>query len=138
VFLDPAAPGFYGDWDRSASDIVAILRTQAGRTPYDKGLSDLIGELSTRSKTFRTRWAAHNVRLHQTGTKSLHHPVVGDLDLAWEAMDLSADPGLTLHIYSAQPGSPSADALKLLASWAATLDQAQLAIPDQDEQADAR
>jgi transcriptional regulator with XRE-family HTH domain len=134
VFLDPAAPDFYGDWDRSAGDIVAILRTQAARTPYDKGLSDLIGELSTRSETFRTRWAAHHVRLHQTGTKSFHHPVVGDLDLAWEAMDLSADPGLTLQIYSAQPNSPSADALQLLASWAATLEQARLTNPDEDEQ----
>jgi MmyB-like transcription regulator ligand binding domain/Helix-turn-helix domain len=122
VFLDPQAPDFYGNWDQSASDLVAILRTQAGRTPYDKGLSDLIGELSTRSETFRTRWAAHNVRLHQTGTKLLHHPVVGDLDLAWEAMDLPADPGLTLHVYSAEPSSPTADALNLLASWAATLD----------------
>lgn len=61
-------------------------------------------------------------RLHRTGTKQLHHPVVGDLDLSWEAMDLSGDPGLTMHIYSAGPGSPSADALTLLASWAATVD----------------
>jgi hypothetical protein len=110
----------------------------ADRTPYDKGLFGLIGELSTRSDTFRTRSAAHNVRLHQTGTKSFHHPVVGDLDLSWEGMDLSADPGLTLHIYSAQPSSPSADALQLLASWVATLYQVQLASPDQDEQENAR
>ena len=105
------------------------MRTQAGRTPYDKALFDLIGELSTRSDTFRTRWAAHNVRLHQTGTKLLHHPVVGDLDLAWEAMEVSADPGLTLHIYNTEPSSPTADALQLLASWAATLDQ-EVAAPE--------
>jgi transcriptional regulator with XRE-family HTH domain len=122
VFLDPKAHDFYGNWDQTASDIVAILRTQVGRTPHDKGLSDLIGELSTRGETFRPRWAAHNVRLHRTGTKQLHHPVVGDLDLSWEAMDLSGDPGLTMHLYSAGPGSPSADALNLLASWAATVD----------------
>ena len=138
MFLDPSSVDFYVDWEKTADDSVAILRSAAGRNPYDKALQDLIGELSTRSETFRTRWAAHNVRLHQTGTKSFHHPVVGDLDLSWEAMDLSADPGLTLHIYSAQPSSPSADALQLLASWAATLDQAQLApTPDQDEQESA-
>ena len=84
VFLDPGHPISTGTGTGAASDIVAILRTQACRTPYDKGLSDLIGELSTRSETFRTQWAAHNVRLHQTGTKQFT-TVVGDLDLAWDA-----------------------------------------------------
>jgi transcriptional regulator with XRE-family HTH domain len=123
AFLDPAAPDFYGDWTRTANDLVAILRTEAGRNPYDKALSDLIGELSTRSEEFRTRWAAHDVRLHRTGSKTIHHPVVGELTLAYEAMDLSADTGLTLHVYTAEPASPSADALGLLASWAATQQQ---------------
>jgi transcriptional regulator with XRE-family HTH domain len=120
AFLDPRAADFYDDWDGVANELVAVLRGEAGRNPYDKGLSDLIGELSTRSETFRTRWAAHDVRLHRTGTKRLHHPVVGDLVLAYEAMELPADPGLTLQAYSVEPGSPSADALDLLASWAAT------------------
>jgi hypothetical protein len=84
---------------------VALLRTEAGRDPYDRGLSDLVGELSTRSETFRTRWAAHNVRLHHTGVKRFHHPVVGDLSLLnFEAMPLPADPGLTLTAYSVEPG----------------------------------
>jgi MmyB-like transcription regulator ligand binding domain len=96
------------------------LRTEAGRDPYDKALSDLVGELATRSDDFRTRWAAHNVRLHHTGVKSFQHPVVGRLDLAFEAVPLPADPGLTLTAYSAQPGTPAHDALRLLASWAAT------------------
>jgi hypothetical protein len=103
--------------------MVAVLRAEAGRSPYDKGLTDLIGELSTRSEDFRTRWAAHNVHFHQTGAKQLHHPVVGDLDLTYEAMELPSDPGLTVLVYTAEPGSPSLDALNLLASWAATLDQ---------------
>jgi transcriptional regulator with XRE-family HTH domain len=123
VFLNPRATDFYVDWERAANDIVAILRAEAGRNPYDRGLSDLIGELSTRSQTFRTRWAAHNVRFHRTGSTQLHHPVVGHLDLAFEAMELPADPGLTLLAYTAEPGSPSQDALNLLASWAATNDQ---------------
>jgi hypothetical protein len=123
VFLDPRATDFYVDWERAANDIVAILRSEAGRNPYDRNLSDLIGELSTRSETFRTRWADHNVRFHRTGTKQLHHPVVGHLDLTFEAMELTADTGLTLLAYTAEPGSPSQDALNLLASWAATLDQ---------------
>ena len=126
VFLDPRSADFYIDWERAASDIVAILRAEAGRNPYDRALSDLIGELATRSEEFRTRWAAHNVRFHRTGTKQVHHPIVGDLNLTFEAMELPADPGLTFLAYTAEPASPSQDALELLASWAATLDQAQV------------
>jgi transcription regulator MmyB-like protein len=101
------------------------LRTEAGRDPYDRALSDLVGELATRSEEFRTRWAAHNVRLHRTGIKHFHHPIVGNLDLAFDAMELPAEPGLTMTAYSAEPGSPPADGLNLLATWAATLDQAE-------------
>jgi transcriptional regulator with XRE-family HTH domain len=124
LFLDPAAPEFYPDWERQAQDVVAMLRTEAGRTPYDKALSNLIGELSTRSDHFRTWWAAHNVRFHRTGIKRFRHPAVGDLTLTYEALDLAADAGLRISAYSAEPGTPSDDALRLLASWAATLDQA--------------
>jgi transcriptional regulator with XRE-family HTH domain len=123
IFLDPAAPEFYPEWEPVASDIVAILRSEAGRDPHDKALQDLIGELCTRSELFRTRWAAHNVRLHRTGVKRLRHHVVGELTLDFDAMELPADTGLTIIAYSAEPGSPSADNLRLLASWAATLDQ---------------
>jgi transcriptional regulator with XRE-family HTH domain len=126
VFLDPErATNFFVDWERAANDAVAILRFEAGRDPYDRGLSDLVGELSTQSETFRTRWAAHNVRLHDTGAKKLHHPVIGDLSLTYERMELIADPGLTLFAYTAEPGSRSEEALNLLASWTAT--------PDRDE-----
>jgi transcriptional regulator with XRE-family HTH domain len=123
VFLSPRARAFFPGWEGVANDIVANLRTEAGRNPYDRGLSDLVGELSTRSEEFRTRWAAHNVRHHHTGRKYLHHPVVGDLQLTYEVMGLPADPGLSLVVYSAEPGSSSQDGLNLLASWAATLDQ---------------
>jgi transcriptional regulator with XRE-family HTH domain len=120
TFLDPAAVDFYPDWDRVATELVAHLRSEAGRNPHDKGLSDLVGELATRSDEFRVRWAAHNVRFHRTGTKRLHHPVVGDLDLTYETMALHADDGMTMSVYTAEPGSPSAQALDLLASWSAT------------------
>jgi len=123
VFLDPRAHDFYRDWERAANDTVAILRSEAGRDPHDRGLSDLVGELSTQSEEFRTRWAAHNVRLHQTGAKHVHHPVVGDLSLTFEMLELRADAGLTLLTYTAEPGSKSEEALNLLASWTATLDQ---------------
>ena len=124
VYLDPASRDFFTDWERAADDIAAMLRLEAGRNPYDKKLVELIGELSTRSDDFRTRWAAHNVRFHRTGHKKLHHPVVGDLDLNFEAMELPSQPGLTLLVYTAPQGSPTADSLKLLASWAATAEQA--------------
>lgn len=120
VYLDPASHDFFQDWERAADDIAAMLRSEAGRNPHDKLLIELIGELSTRSEDFRTRWAAHNVRFHRTGLKKFHHPVVGDLELTFEAMEFPAHPGLTLLVYVAPVGSPTADSLKLLASWAAT------------------
>jgi transcriptional regulator with XRE-family HTH domain len=123
TFLDPAAQTFFVDWEKAAKDLVATLRSMAGRNPYDRVLSDLVGELSTRSDAFRAWWAAHNVRYHQTGTKRLHHPVVGDLELSSEVMELAADTELRLAIFTAEPRSRSEEALNLLASWAATPDQ---------------
>jgi transcriptional regulator with XRE-family HTH domain len=120
TFLDPAAQEFFVDWEKVAKDVVATLRSMAGRNPYDRALSDLVGELSTRSDAFRTWWAAHNVRYHRTGTKRLRHPVVGDLELSYEVMELAADAGLRLAIFTAEPGSRSEEGLDLLASWAAT------------------
>jgi transcriptional regulator with XRE-family HTH domain len=120
VYLDPAAREFFADWDRAADDIAAMLRSEAGSNPYDKQLIELIGELSTQSNEFRTRWAAHNVRFHRTGHKRIHHPAVGTLDLDFEAMEFAAHPGLTLLAYTAAAGTPTADSLKMLASWAAT------------------
>jgi transcriptional regulator with XRE-family HTH domain len=118
VFLSSKATEFFRSWETIASDAVAILRAEAGRDPYDRRLSDLIGELSTRSEEFRVRWAAHNVKFHRTGVKQLHHPVVGDLTLAYEALELPAE-GQRINVYSAEPGSPSHEALRLLASWSA-------------------
>jgi transcriptional regulator with XRE-family HTH domain len=120
VFLDPHATEFFRDYDKAANDTVALLRAEAGRDPYDRDLSDLIGQLSTRSEDFRRRWAAHNVRIHTTGVKLLHHPVVGDLDLPFESFPLPADPSQSLLIYTAEPGSRTQDTLSLLASWAAS------------------
>jgi transcriptional regulator with XRE-family HTH domain len=120
TFLDSAARRFYPDWNLAADMFVANLRTAAGKDPHDKGLHDLVGELSTRSDDFRRRWGAHNVRTHGTGVKKFHHHVVGGLTLAYESMDLRAEPDLTVTIYAAEPDSPTAHALTLLASWAAT------------------
>ncbi|MFF2375724.1 helix-turn-helix transcriptional regulator [Streptomyces xiamenensis] len=119
-FLDPASRRFYPDWDLAADVSVAILRTEAGRDPHDKDLHDLVGELSTRSDAFRTRWGAHNVRHHGTGTKRFHHHAVGDLTLAYEGLEMAAEPGLTLTVYTAEPGSASEEGLRLLSSWSAT------------------
>jgi hypothetical protein len=132
VFLSPRARTFFLNWEKAANDTVAVLRSEAGRNLHDRALMDLVGELSTCSEEFRTRWASHNVRFHRTGFKDLHHPIVGDLHLTFEAMDLPADPGLSLVVYSAEPGSASEDGLKLRASWAATLDR-----PDQAETTNA-
>ncbi|KQM16419.1 XRE family transcriptional regulator [Plantibacter sp. Leaf171] len=120
-FLDrPHADRFYPDWDAAADATVAILRGEAGRDPHDKGLHDLVGELSTRSEAFRRKWGMHDVRRHTTGRKHFIHPVVGEVDLVFEAAELREDPGLSLMIYAAEPGTPTEEALTLLASWAAT------------------
>lgn len=121
-FLDPASRDFYPDWDLFAQMCVGIMRAEAGRDPHDRGLQDLVGELSTRSETFRRLWAAHDVRTHGAGTKRFHHPLVGELTLVYEELAITAEPGLALLIYTAEPGSPSAERLRILASWAASND----------------
>jgi hypothetical protein len=95
------------------------MRAEAGRDPHDKGIQDLVGELSTRSAEFRSLWAAHNVRNHGAGVKHFRHPVVGEMTLVYEHLSLNAEPGQVMLIYTAEPGSPSDERLKLLASWAA-------------------
>ena len=122
VFLSPEAPGFYGDWDRAARDCVAILRSEVGRHPHDRELSDLVGQLATQSEEFRRLWAAHNVRLHTKGVKRFNHPIVGELELSFDRLEVMADPGLMIVTYTAEPGSRSAEGFELLASWAATAD----------------
>jgi transcriptional regulator with XRE-family HTH domain len=121
-FLDPRAETFYPDWDGAARTTAEILRAAAGRHPNDRDLSDLVGELATKSNAFRTHWAAHNVRLHAAAAKHFHHPVVGDISLSFNRLDIAADRGLTLFTYAAEPGSRSEEALNLLGSWAATTD----------------
>ena len=128
-FLDPRADDYYVDRQRAADITVALLRAEAGRRPHDTELRELVGELSTLSEEFRTRWAAHDVRIHHNGVKQFRHPVVGALDLTYCTLDLPSDDHaeLRLTIYTAEPGTPSEDALKLLASWAATGDAARTA-----------
>ena len=133
TFLDPRARTFYGDWDQAAHDVVAQLRGEAGRNPYDRTLSDLVGLLSTRSDEFRVRWASHDVLVHRSGVKRFHHPLVGDLTLAYERLDLPADSGLVIVTYTAEPGSASEDALRELERWSST--RARLAMVDTEAQA---
>jgi PAS domain-containing protein len=126
VFLDPRARTFYADWDSVAHDVVAALHFEAGRSPFDRALSDLVGLLSTRSDDFRILWAGHDVRFHRTGVKRFRHPLVGDLALTWDSLPLPADPGLALAMYSADPGSPSEERLRELKDWSST--RARLAV----------
>jgi transcriptional regulator with XRE-family HTH domain len=120
IFLDDRADQIFPDWEKAADDAVALLRVEATRSPYSKAVTTLVGELATRSTEFRTRWAAHDVRAHRSGTKNFRHPVVGDLILRFEALDVTSASGLTVIGYTAEPGSASHEALMLLSSWAAT------------------
>jgi transcriptional regulator with XRE-family HTH domain len=117
IHLDPGAKSFYRDWDEVASDSAAMLHAAAAKNPLDGDLSNLIGELATQSDDFRVRWASRNVHEHRAGTKRVHHEIVGDLELVYETLALAGEPGLTMYVNAAEPGSPSADALRLLAAW---------------------
>jgi hypothetical protein len=116
TYLDPRAKDFFADWNRTAKECVAALRTQAGRYPFDRDLSDLVGELSTQCEEFAALWATHNVRLHRKAEKYFHHPVVGDLTLRYDRLAVVGEPGLEIFAYMAEPGSPSAEAFNFLAS----------------------
>lgn len=121
VYLEPeAAQEFFVDYEQITRDAAAMLRLEAGKNPHDKALIELVGELSTQSGLFRKHWASQDVRFHRSGRKRLRHPVVGQLDLDFEAMELPSEPGLQLNIYTAAAGTPTADAIKMLASWAAS------------------
>ncbi|MDR7172448.1 transcriptional regulator with XRE-family HTH domain [Nocardia kruczakiae] len=121
-FLDRRAGDYYPDHDGALGIAVALLRAETGRNPHDPDLTELIGELATRSEAFRTRWATHDVRIHRGGIKTFNHPVVGRLELSYDSMELVAAPGLVLTAYTPEPATSSADALALLAAWAATQD----------------
>lgn len=120
LFLDPRAGDLYPDWRAIAATTVAMLRLEAGRNPHDRALNELVGELTTRSGLFAALWAGHDVRIHTTGTKRFHHPVVGELSLQFETLHLPGDEGQTLFTFTAEPGSASENALAFLASWAAS------------------
>jgi len=117
VFLDRRSTEFYRDWDRIAHDAVGSLRAEAGRNPHDKELTGLVGELATRSDEFRVRWGGHDVRYYRSGTQPFHHPLVGDLSLDYDALEIPADPGQTIVAYSAPAGSAARKALDQLANW---------------------
>lgn len=135
VFFDPRATAFFRDWEMVANDTVALLRAEAGRNPYDRELTDLVGELCTRSEDFRVRWAAHDVRIHSTGVKRLHHPLVGDLDLPYESLPIELGATTSLVTYLAEPGSPTHDALAILASWGASSPQTRIEAAADERQA---
>jgi hypothetical protein len=120
TFFSPAARLYYPDWEHGADSIVASMRSAAGRNPHDKDLTDLIGELVTRSDEFRHRWSAHDVRFHRSGTKRIRHPDVGDLEFTYEGLELPDSPGWVLYAYTTIAGSPTEERLQLLGSLAAT------------------
>ena len=114
TFLNPASQVFFPDWEDNADEVVATLRTYAGQDPHDKRLTDLIGELVTRSDTFRLRWARHDVRHHRAGLKRVRHPVVGDLELTYQAMELPMNRDWLMFAFTAEPGSPTEERLQTL------------------------
>ena len=113
---------------------VAVRERRAQVRRSARQLSDLVGELATRSEEFRGLWAAHSLRLHTKGVKQFNHPVVGELELSCNRLEVSADPGVMIVAYTAEPGSRSAEAFRLLASWAATEESSEQHQVGQDAQ----
>jgi transcriptional regulator with XRE-family HTH domain len=133
MFLDGAARELYREWDRCAAEMVAALRMDAGRNPDDRLLNELVGELTIKSPEFRSWWADHNVREKTHGVKHYHHPLVGDMTLAYENVTFPGENGQTMCVYTVEPDSPSEAALQLLANWTATTSAAdsRFLLPDQ-------
>jgi transcriptional regulator with XRE-family HTH domain len=123
IFLDGRTSRFYADREGIAHAAVGSLRAEIGRDPADRVLSELIGELSARSEEFRALWAAHDVKYYRSGVQPFRHPLAGDLTLNYNALELPADPGQTMIVYTAEPNSPSHEALNLLASWTSAVGQ---------------
>ncbi|MCA1219553.1 helix-turn-helix transcriptional regulator [Streptomyces sp. 8L] len=121
LFLDPGSADFWPEWEKAANDSVAFLRTETGRSPRDRSLTDLIGELSTKSDEFARRWARHDVKFQCSGVKQLRHPLLGNLALPYEALELLADPGLRITVYAPEPDSPERQSLDLLAGWTGSI-----------------
>ena len=118
--LNPEARERVGNWAQIAAETVAMLRLDAGRHPDDRRLADLLGELTMGSPEFTTWWNDHHVFLRTHGAKLYHHPEVGELHFSYEALHLPDDPDQMLCVYNVEPGSPTAEALRLLSSWSLT------------------
>jgi transcriptional regulator with XRE-family HTH domain len=119
IILDPRARELFRDWPTVASETVGSLRTDIGRHPNDAKANQLVGELAVHSEHFRQWWAGHRVATASAGSVRLRHTIVGDLDLNFEDLALPDDPDQVLRMFSAKPGSPSADSLTLLGSFGA-------------------
>lgn len=117
IFFDPYAEQVFPEWERSADEVVALLQAEAARSPHSPAITGIVGELATRSDDFRSRWAAHNVTAHRHGVKLFRHAEFGELTLTYNVFAVTAAPGLSLVGYTAEPNSPSEQALKILASW---------------------
>ncbi|SKF99203.1 putative DNA-binding protein [Mycobacteroides abscessus subsp. massiliense] len=120
IFFAPAADHLFPQWKATADEAVGLLRAEAARSPQSPAITQIVGELATRSDEFRTRWAAHNVTAHRHGTKRFRHPAVGELTLTYNVLGVTAATGLSLVGYTAEPNSQSAQAIQILGSWAVT------------------
>ncbi len=119
LITDPSMRTFYADWEQVTRLAIAQMRMHNANNPGDESLAELVSELSIRDPQFRQWWAAHDVTVRDTGTKHLRHPVVGDLNLDWNAVTWAANPELQIIVWTAEPHTASHDALRLLASFTA-------------------
>ncbi|SER75215.1 Helix-turn-helix domain-containing protein [Lentzea xinjiangensis] len=117
IFLRPSYQDLFVNWESKAADVVGFLRMDAGCYPNDPELAALVGELSVKSEPFRQLWARHDVKQKSFGTKAVRHPLVGEMTLAYESLRMPGEPDLHLVTYHAEPGTASAEAMQLLASW---------------------
>ncbi len=119
VFLQDSSRSLYPDWEDVARETVGYLRWDAGHYPDDPELAALIGELSIKSDDFRRLWSEHGVQEKTFGRKSMRHPIMGEVDFAYETFTMPGEPDQTLCLYTVEQGSASESALRLLGSWLA-------------------
>ncbi|MER7562408.1 helix-turn-helix transcriptional regulator [Streptomyces sp. NPDC097941] len=119
LFTEPWMRELYVDWEEVTRLAIAQLRMESARYPDDQPLTALVQELSARDAQFRQWWTEHDVAMRGNGVKKLRHPVVGELTLDWNTLTCGTDPDQHIIVWNAEPGTPSHDGLRLLASWTA-------------------
>lgn len=113
-FLHPAARELFVNWEEQVTGLVTGLRQLSATEPAATDVSDLVAELAEASTDFRRLWDRYDIDLYVTGSQELRHPLVGELTIDYQVLEIQGEGGLTLMAYHAEPGSPEYEAFARL------------------------